>query len=280
MKVILSRKGFDSQNGGYPSPILPNGDMISLPIPENTNTYYKDLMVDKNMYYLDLMNQLGIRNFNRNSSAHLDPDIKPVRKGADPWQPLFGQCGSSGSHLINNNVCKGDIFLFFGWFRNTVMTSSGLKYDPNDKNGKHIIWGYMEIGDVVPVRPNNTDPAILAHPHYVNRYESDYKISNTIYVGASNLSFNLDKPGTGVFKYDSSLVLSYDNNKKSMWKLPSFFDPADGTVMTYHKDNNRWSKNGNNDCILQSVGKGQEFVITGDNNIDNWVRNLILSNIP
>jgi len=34
MKVILSRKGFDSENGGYPSPILPNRQMISLLIPD------------------------------------------------------------------------------------------------------------------------------------------------------------------------------------------------------------------------------------------------------
>jgi hypothetical protein len=33
MKVILSRKGFDSASGGMPSPILPDGTLISLPIP-------------------------------------------------------------------------------------------------------------------------------------------------------------------------------------------------------------------------------------------------------
>ena len=33
MKVILSRKGFDSSNGGCPSPILPDGTLLSLPIP-------------------------------------------------------------------------------------------------------------------------------------------------------------------------------------------------------------------------------------------------------
>lgn len=32
MKVILSRKGFDSTYGGYPSLILPDGELISLPI--------------------------------------------------------------------------------------------------------------------------------------------------------------------------------------------------------------------------------------------------------
>ncbi len=34
MKVIFSRKGFDSSYGGFPSIILPGGKMISFPIPE------------------------------------------------------------------------------------------------------------------------------------------------------------------------------------------------------------------------------------------------------
>ena len=41
MKIILSRKGFDSGNGGQPSPILPDGTLLSMPIPSNDsdNTY-------------------------------------------------------------------------------------------------------------------------------------------------------------------------------------------------------------------------------------------------
>ena len=33
MKIILSRKGFDSSYGGYPSPIFPDGSLLSIPIP-------------------------------------------------------------------------------------------------------------------------------------------------------------------------------------------------------------------------------------------------------
>lgn len=33
MKVILSRKGFDSANGGIVSPVFPDGRMLSFPIP-------------------------------------------------------------------------------------------------------------------------------------------------------------------------------------------------------------------------------------------------------
>ena len=43
MKVILSRKGFDSSNGGCPSPILPDGTLLSLPIPTDDRDKYEDL---------------------------------------------------------------------------------------------------------------------------------------------------------------------------------------------------------------------------------------------
>ena len=44
MKIILSRKGFDSQNGKTPSPIMPNGDLISMPIPSGDKDRYQGLV--------------------------------------------------------------------------------------------------------------------------------------------------------------------------------------------------------------------------------------------
>jgi len=43
MKVILSRKGFDSSNGGCPSPIMPDGTLLSMPIPSDDKDSYDDL---------------------------------------------------------------------------------------------------------------------------------------------------------------------------------------------------------------------------------------------
>jgi len=44
MKVILSRKGMDSESGVMPSPILPDGTLLSLPIPDRkSNKRYEDL---------------------------------------------------------------------------------------------------------------------------------------------------------------------------------------------------------------------------------------------
>ena len=37
MKIVLSRKGFDSAAGGVASPILPDGKMLSLPIPDRSS---------------------------------------------------------------------------------------------------------------------------------------------------------------------------------------------------------------------------------------------------
>jgi len=44
MRIILSRKGFDSGSGGCPSPIFPDGSMFAMPIPyEPSPVRYEDL---------------------------------------------------------------------------------------------------------------------------------------------------------------------------------------------------------------------------------------------
>ncbi len=57
MEVILSRKGFDSAHGGYPSPILPDGKAFLWPIPLEDSIGYFDLKIGKSAYY-DLMADL------------------------------------------------------------------------------------------------------------------------------------------------------------------------------------------------------------------------------
>ena len=42
MKIILSRKGFDAEAGGFASPILPDGTMVSLPIPDDSSVVKYD----------------------------------------------------------------------------------------------------------------------------------------------------------------------------------------------------------------------------------------------
>ena len=94
MKIILSRKGFDNSNGGCPSPILPDGTMLSMPIPSDDNVKYEDLMYD-NISYLKLLENLNPKC--TYGCCHLDPDIRDNARKTKPsnWKPALGQNGSA-----------------------------------------------------------------------------------------------------------------------------------------------------------------------------------------
>ena len=117
-KIILSRKGFDTATGGIPNWIY-EGRLISIPIPEaGTGVFYDDLQFNENCSYLKVMRDLGVKCY---SEAHLDPDISKhvLPKRPNNWRPAFGQHGAALSHLLQSKfaVKSGDLFLFFGWFK-------------------------------------------------------------------------------------------------------------------------------------------------------------------
>ena len=111
-KIILSRKGFDSANGGMPSPILPDGSLLSLPIPfDEESLKYADLFFgDKS--YQEIIRELK-PGFNK-EKCHLDPDLYPkiMNNRHEMWNACFGQSHAAQTHLENNKVDAGDIFLF------------------------------------------------------------------------------------------------------------------------------------------------------------------------
>jgi hypothetical protein len=120
MKVILSRKGFDSGYGGYASPILSNGKMISLPIPMEDSIKYSDLRIGESTYY-DLMSSLKRKirlndglwhDLEKETKCHLDPDIFENTIDRVPgWKPCFGQIDAAQSHLENQRVGENDLFI-------------------------------------------------------------------------------------------------------------------------------------------------------------------------
>jgi len=284
MKIILSRKGFDSSAGCYPSPhFLENGRLLSLPIPEdnennsiNTGRTYTDLRFDENLSYLDVMNRLGLKNFD-NKYVHLDPDVNSsvLKDRHIDWRGLFGQSSSAQAHLKNKGVKNGDLFLYFGWFRDVVATANGFKYISN--TDRHIIWGYLQVDKAQSIR-HDKDYELWkdSHPHYYYRNRDQ----NTGYIATKRLSFSPDTPGCGVFDYKDSLVLTCPGQRKrSVWKLPKYFHPTYGTTMSYHTEINNKSNNPiwelyDTHCILNSVGRGQEFVIEGNNEIIEWAKQL------
>ena len=97
MKVIFSRKGFDASAGGFPSPII-DGIPLSLPIP-----YPKSTSSYKHLDLGEIVTNLTNGRVSKSNFCHNDPDLS---MGA------FGQVSSAQSHLNNQNVGCGDLFLF------------------------------------------------------------------------------------------------------------------------------------------------------------------------
>ena len=50
--------------------------------------------------------------------ANLAPELNfgSIPK-SENWKPIFGQAGAAERHLQNHGVKEGDVFVFFGWFR-------------------------------------------------------------------------------------------------------------------------------------------------------------------
>lgn len=281
MKIILSRKGFDSANGGQASPIFPNGDMLSLPIPdEYDNIGYSDLKHEKYKSYYNLIKILGsnyIKKKNKrkliteNTKCHLDPDlIKSVLERKEGWKPTFGQSKQAQSHLENQGIKEGDLFLFFGWFRKTIFKNNKLIYDPKDREGRHIIFGYLQIGEILKINKESKIPKWLEYHPHINNMERRKSKNNTIYIARNNLTWNRTISGGGHFTFDESLVLTKEGYSRSKWDLPEIFKKGE---ISYHS-NKSW-KTG----YFQSAGRGQEFVIQDNIDIENWAKGLIQKNI-
>lgn len=263
MKVILSRKGFDSKNGGHPSPIVPDGRLISLPIPcKRDKVYYNELILVDNGTYHDLMVDLGIKV--SYPTCHLDPDIRrEVMPRNRNWKPLFGQIDTAQRHLEKQGVTIGDLFLFFGWFKRTEYVNRKIAFVQNAPD-LHIIFGYMQVGEIVKVDSfAHLDEWMQYHPH-VRSEKRRKNQTNTLYVARDRLSFNQNLPGAAFFNFDMKLVLTKDGFSRSKWDLdPKIFQSA---IISYHRDK-AW-RNG----YFQSVGRGQEFVIKDNYEVENWVK--------
>ena len=267
MRVVLSRKGFDSKYGGYPSLILPDGRLISLPIPNGEDSIrYSELKLDDRQTYYDLMKELGMEGFDPKSTCHLDPDIyETVINRHKNWKPLFGQIGPSQRHLKHQNISVGDLFLFFGWFRRTTYENGKLIFGPNGPN-LHVIFGYMQIGKIITTYSlHDWDKWMRYHPHVKLKRRKMNK-TNSIYVAKDRLSFNKNLPGASPLRFNEKLVLTKKGYSRSKWNLnPRIFK---NLKISYHP--NPWRKG-----FFQSAHRGQEFVIEENTEVNSWVRNII-----
>ena len=271
-KLILSRKGFDSGSGGCPSPIFPDGMMFSLPIPSGDREQFDDLQHGE----VNIASVVaGITNgrLDGRDRVHLDPDLnfdtyrhRKNRTAWQQWRGMLGQAGSAQSHLANQGVGSGDVFLFFGLYRRVEETAEGWRFVRGAPE-LHVLWGWLQVDAKRLAADIGPDELAWArhHPHLSSDH---YGANNTVYVASLKLDLggdhdHRDTPGWGVFpKVDQRLILTNPNGEGvSNWRLPQWFYP-DGNKppLTYHPDRRRWRRDTNH-AYLRSVGRGQEFVL-------------------
>jgi len=280
VKLILSRKGFDSSTGGYPSPIFPDGGIVSLPIPDKSSPVaYSDISY-KGGSLGSLVADLTGGRIPQHYRAHIDPDLVADSLPRLPgWRAIFGQTGQAQSHLRNNEVGLGDLFLFFGLFRSVEKLNGSYKW-VRDTRPYHAIWGWLQVEEVLHLghtRPHGYDWAEY-HPHF-NRGPDP---NNVVYIAQRYLKIDgLSErlPGAGAFSHFSlgHQLTESDAENVTTWELPGWFHPDENRhPLTYHADSQRWQKRDGR-TVLKSVARGQEFVLRCDEYPEaiHWACDLI-----
>lgn len=238
MKIVFSRKGFDSSAGGGPSPIV-DGRALSLPIPDTqgiSRTSYASLGLGG---YAKRASRGKISGRHR---CHNDP-MFPANDRA-----LLGQCGAAQTHLERQGVGVGDLFLFFGLFQD----GKGAPH--------HRIFGYLQVEDVIELHACNTsrreELAEIGHPHALGMHGHN----DAIWCGRGR---------TGAPACDA-LRLTVPEGPPSLWRVPPWLGE---TGLSYHARTERWLP----EWRLQSVARGQEFVadIGARNDAREWAARIV-----
>jgi Nucleotide modification associated domain 3 len=281
VKVILSRKGFDSKTGKCPRPIFPDGSMCSLPIPsKHSPIRYEDIVLAGHSLGQVVPDPTRGR-IERSRPAHYDPDLAASAMRREPgWRGLFGQGDDVQRVLANRGVGPGDVFLFFGLFRRVELRDGRLCFVKGAPR-VHVLWGWLQIESVIDVAKSSASVPTWAqyHPHVAS---SRHITNNTLYVARETMVIDrvdVGVPGAGVFtSYNARLQLTKPGANTSLWSLPAWFQPvSDRPPLGFHSNKTRWKPAGER-VELQSVARGQEFVLDAAYypEVAPWLRALLL----
>lgn len=264
MRLILSRKGFDSSAGGCPSPVLPDGSLCVLPIPDASSGIRYDQVRFGERRLGKLVRDLSGGRVGAGDGAHMDPDLSAeAYPRAQGWRPLLGQTGSAQGHLRNQGVTAGDLFVFFGLFRRAEMHRRRWRFVPGSRPF-HAIWGWLHVAEVRSVDDLAEDalPWARYHPHCHGRPDP----GNTLYLASDGFRWS-DCPdpvaGSGVFAglAPTQVLTDPEGRLPTQWRLPSGFYPGEHRApLSYHASPTRWRLEPPW-CYLQCAARGQEFVL-------------------
>jgi Nucleotide modification associated domain 3 len=278
------------QGGRAPSPFLPSGDLVSLPIPAKTTHVITYAQINTPLGPLgpvvSALTANKTKPISAQHTAHLDPDLEVGLTARPPgrWIAAFGQrTPGAVAALTKAGVGEGDLFLFFGWFRELCSNSQPFVFK-RGANDLHIIFGWLQVGGVWGAsnfaRLLKAYPAVSNHPHLQPHHLTCPH--NMVYTASKKLclpGINGSLPGAGLFQYDRKRVLTYSGGsrvRRSVWLLRDWRRHSlQVPPLSSHHQNWRWKGFGW-DWILQSVGRGQEFVIDTANHLDarNWAASL------
>lgn len=220
----------------------------------------------------DVIEEITHGNVEGKDPAHLDPDLDPrALPRPNGWRPLFGQTGAAQGHLRNQGVGPGDVFLFYGWFRQAKWIDGALSFS-EDGPDLHVLFGWFQVSEVYQLdeTPEQAPAWARYHPHFFG----DRGRNNTLYVAGPHLRTpkqGSTLPGAGTFAYfHPDLVLTASGGSRTQWALPRWFYPdRDRPPLTYHGDIDRWSL-GPDHVLLDSASRGQEFVLDAARYPESW----------
>lgn len=160
MKIVFSRKGFDTKFGGGPSPIL-DGRPVSLPIPAANGeaTTYAELGLGDAVALASRGRLCG------GDTCHDDPMFADGRC----W---LGQVGAAQGHLRNQRVGPGDVFLFFGLFADA---DTGARH--------HRLFGYMRVLATGAPEQIRQEPCWIEPPRPHPHLSGDWRRNNALWFG-------------------------------------------------------------------------------------------------
>lgn len=272
MKLIFSRKGFDSSAGGVPSPLV-DGRPISLPIPTRMPTPTR--FCDLSSQVAELVSDLTRGRIAADRPCHLDPDLdaKSMLRQSG-WRGALGQVSAAQSHLSNNRVGVGDVFLFWGLYRPAGRSQNGPWAFTGD--AEHRLFGWLQVDEVLtigedPLPTLAVHPWLESHPHL----SIGWPTNNTVYVARETLELpgrSVDLPGFGLLNRGHRLTAPA-SIQPSLWAIPPWLDPLrGGTGMSYHPPE-RWYPGG----TLRSAARGQEFVADVASRLDaiDWLLGVL-----